>query len=236
VIALVVATVLIAVLDAGDGNQAGPGKNVAGQANGGHEISAPLEGRQTAEFDLVSGTTSVTVHSADLGDKLYQVTTPADGPTLPKTLNQGTAIKLFLTGSGQDGPAAVDVQLNSRVLWKLRITGGAAEHTIDMSAGRLGSLDVAGGATLLEVTLPPPEGTVAVRSSGGANQFVVHAPANVPARVTISGGAGSATIDGAVHNGIASGTVFTPKDWDSSPDRYDVNAVTGVGTLILDRG
>jgi hypothetical protein len=70
--------------------------------------------------------------------------------------------------------------------------------------------------------------------TGGANQFIVHAPANVPARVRIGSGASNVTLDGVRHTGIAPATVFAPGNWDQSRDRYDIDASAGVSTLIVD--
>jgi hypothetical protein len=51
----------------------------------------------------------------------------------------------------------------------------------------------------------------------------------------MAGGAGSATIDGTVHSGIAGGTVYTPDDWDNATDRYLIDNAAGVSSLTLDR-
>jgi hypothetical protein len=130
----------------------------------------------------------------------------------------------------------VDIQLNTRVLWRLRLTGGASELTVNLTNGRVGSIDLAGGATRIELTLPSPAGTVPIRMTGGANQFVVHAPTNVPVRVHIGSGASKVTVDGVAHAGIAPGAVFSPNNWDQAQDRYDIDASAGVATLTVDRG
>jgi hypothetical protein len=57
----------------------------------------------------------------------------------------------------------------------------------------------------------------------------------VPVRVRVGGGAGSATVDGARHNGLSAGTVLTSDGWDAASDRYDVDATAGVSALIVDR-
>jgi hypothetical protein len=236
VIALAVATVLLAVLDAGNKEQTGPGQPVAGQAGSDHTISAPMGDRREADFDLVTGTSAVTVRSADLGGDLYRISTPENGGSVPKVVNQGSTVKLFLSSTGQVGPAAVDIQLNTLVLWRLRLTGGASELTVNLTNGRVGNVDLAGGATRIELTLPAPAGTVPIRMTGGANQFLVHAPTNAPVRVHIGSGASKVTVDGVAHTGIAPGAVFTPNNWDQTQDRYDIDASAGVATLTVDRG
>jgi hypothetical protein len=71
--------------------------------------------------------------------------------------------------------------------------------------------------------------------SGGASEFLVHAPAGVPVRVRLGGGAGSVTVDGANRSGVPGGDVIVPAGWAGDPDRYDVDATAGVSSLVLDR-
>jgi hypothetical protein len=171
----------------------------------------------------------------DLADRLFVITTPVDGNALPSVANDGSRVLLQLVPTGRSGPGAVDVQLNSRVRWFLRLSGGAVDHHVDMSAGRLGGIEVVGGATRIELSLPAPDSTVPVRMTGGANQFVLHLPAGVPARVRVGSGASSVNIDALNRSAIAPGTVFTPAGWDGAARRYDIDAVAGFATMRLDR-
>src|SRR5690348_10119499 len=40
-----------------------------------HSVTAARQGRQSADFSVVSGITAITVRTADIGDDLYRVTT-----------------------------------------------------------------------------------------------------------------------------------------------------------------
>jgi hypothetical protein len=121
------------------------------------------------------------------------------------------------------------------VRWTVRLLGGAVEDTLDFGQGQLAGLDIVGGATRIEVRLPRPQGTVPVRMSGGANQFLLHAPADVPVRVRAGGGAGSVTVDGSTRSGVSAGTVVTQPGWEQATDRYDIDATAGVSALTVDR-
>jgi hypothetical protein len=129
----------------------------------------------------------------------------------------------------------IEIRLNSRVRWTLRLTGGADATTVDMSAGHLAGVEFAAGVTRIRLALPRPDGTVAVRMLAGASEFDVTAPAGVPARVRLGSGAGSVTVDGSTRTGVAQGTVLTPPSWESAADRYDIEAVAGVSRLTLAR-
>jgi hypothetical protein len=142
---------------------------------------------------------------------------------------------VFLHDTGEGGPAAVVVELADSVRWRLQFNGGASHLVVDRASGKLRGVDVAAGIARIELALPRPAGTVPVELSGGASVVALHLPAGVPGRLTIQSGAGSVTIDGESHSGVAAGTDFTPPSWEAARSRYDVVAHAGVATLTLDR-
>lgn len=198
-----------------------------------HSVSAPRNGRDKASFDLVNGTTTVRLRAGDLGDDLFRVATPPGSDILPRPVEEGDRVQLHLVDSGEDGPGSVEITLNSQVRWTLRITGGAAEHVIDMSAGELTGLEILGGATRVELDLPEPDGTVPVKMTGGVNEFIVGTPRGTPVRLRIGSGAAQVVLNGKTHRGIAPGKVFVPARWGHADDRIELDAVAGVGTLTL---
>ena len=112
-------------------------------------------------------------------------------------------------------------------LVQLRLDGGGGSG--------VSTVDFPSGMDTVELSLPQPRGTVPVQVGGGVNRFTVHAPAAVPVQVQAGGGAGSVTVDGQVHTGVGGGTVFAPSTWDSTSDRYDLDATAGVATIVVDR-
>ncbi|MFY1690505.1 hypothetical protein [Plantactinospora sp. WMMB782] len=199
------------------------------------EASAPLDGRAEATFDLVTDTTSVRLGAADLGDLLYRISTPPGANVLPRPEVRTDRVLLHLVPSGTSGPGAVDIELNSRVRWELRFSGGAAERSLDLAGTRLTGVEFVGGSTRIDLTLPAPEGTLAVRMSGGANQFRVRAPAGPPVRVRLASGAGAVTVDGDRRSGIARGTDLTPPGWERADKRFDLDLIAGVALLTVER-
>lgn len=206
--------------------------------NGGgltHTIAAPVDGRTQAELELTTGAATVTVRGADLGDDLFQVTTPDGDAAVPRATIQGDRIAVRATSGSGEGASAVEVQLNSRVTWRLFFLGGARTQNVDLSGGRLAGLEMDRGATRLELTLPKPSATVPIRLRGGLKELLLHAPTGVPTRVKVTKGATNVTLDRLKRSKVSPDTTFTPNGWGEAKARYDVNAAEGIGTVKLDR-
>ncbi|MFI5935876.1 hypothetical protein [Actinoplanes sp. NPDC051494] len=198
-------------------------------------LSAPVSGFDKASFEMVSDTNELKVRSTDLGDDLYRITTPFGGPILPRTAVDDGAVKLFLDQSGRSGTEEVEVLLNQDVRWRITMTGGVKRGTFDLSGGPIDGVDLAGGATRIDLTLPRPDGTLPIRMSGGVNQFEVRADSGVPVRLRTRRGAGQVTFEGRTDDGVAKEASFLSPGWQKSTDRIDVDAVAGIGSLQLDR-
>ena len=194
-----------------------------------HLATAARDGRTSAGFDLIDGAERVTLRAADLGDTLYRITTPDAGAVVPRTDEQDGRVRLRLDGDAE----SVDITLNAAVRWDLRIAGGAQLSTIDLSAGRVGGVDLIGGASRIALTLPRPDGTLSVRMSGGVSLFDVHTAERTPVRVRVGRGAGQVTLDGQRHAGVAAGQTFTPASWAAAVDRVDVDAAAGMSALTV---
>jgi hypothetical protein len=199
-------------------------------------VSEPLGGRTSASFSLDSGATTVSVHTADLGNKLYRAATPDSSGMVPRGTISADSAELRLVPSNEPGSgAAVDLKLSNKVAWNLRLAGGATTETVDLRGIKLSGLRVTGGVGQLEIWLPPPTGQQTVEISGGASGVRLHLPAGTPTQVEARAGAGSLTIDGVVDSGIGAGQVWTPDGWTDEQKRYDVDLLAGVGWLTLDR-
>lgn len=213
------------------------GEEPAGQRPGDEprSVSGRLDGRQDAHFELVGGAERVTVHSADLGEDLYRAETPEGGALVPRVAEEGGRITVNLTSSGGTGVASVDIQLSTKVRWKLTLAGGGLQQTVSFADGRLAALEFTAGSSEIDLTVPRPEGTLPITLSVGAGRLAVHAPPGVPAQIRLAGGAGTVTVDGAVRTGASGGTTMTQPGWAQAADRYDISLTVGVSTVTVDR-
>lgn len=202
-----------------------------------HTVTAAVAGRDAATLDLLSGVTAVTVTAADLGDTLYRVRTPDGGRMVPGVteLDGRFGVQLRDTGNGAPDQGVVTVELNRDVRWTVRFTAGATSNTADLRGLReIGGVEYIGGVSAIELSLPAAKGVVPVRMSGGASTLRIHLPQGRPVRVVAGGGAGSVTIDGTRHDGVAAGAAFQSGDTGAA-DRFEVDNTAGVSSVVVDR-
>lgn len=198
-----------------------------------HLASAGLNGRTEAGFDLVDGASAISLRIGDLGGDLYRISTPSGDGALPRIADRDGRVQLFLDRKpGPNGP--VEILLASRVRWNLRIGGGTKLSTLDLSGAKLGDVDLHGGSDHIVLTLPPPDGTLTVRMTGGVSRFDVHTANLAPVRVRVGSGAGSVVLGGKSHSGVAPGAEFTQARWKDTVNRIDVDAVAGMAKLTVE--
>jgi hypothetical protein len=198
--------------------------------------TGPVDGARTASFELLDGATSVRLRSAAIGDDLYRISVPADAGIRPQVDREGSDVRLRLLPAAGGNSGIVDVVVNEKVGWSLQTLGGAREVRIDMTGGHPSAIHLAGGASLIDLALPRPSANLQVIMAGGVDQFRVRVPSGTPVRVTAASGAGSVTIDGQVHQGVAGGQSFTANGWKDGAAGLDVRAQAGAGAVQVSAG
>jgi hypothetical protein len=176
--------------------------------------------RAASAIDVVGGT-RITVRTADLGADLYRVR-----PEARETDDHGRIRLEVATGP-------VELLLATGVTWDLGLSGPAETRTVDLAQARVNTVALDGGATRLDLRLPKPDGTLAVRLTGGVNQFALHTAGAVPVRVRVGSGAGRVVLAGQSHDGVAAGALFTPDDWSGAGNRIDLDAAAGMAQLTV---
>jgi hypothetical protein len=115
---------------------------------------------------------------------------------------------------------AADVALNASVPWELIFSGGVSRLRADLRDVVLRSLEIARGASDVEVDLPEPQGIVSVRIGGGASKVTIRRPAGVGARVSIEGSS-------VVHGSIAAHGAST------SRNRFEIELGGGASEVTI---
>lgn len=216
--------------------EGGSGGVGAAEAAADQTLTAPLGGRRRADFELVNGLTTFGLRVADIGEDLYRISTPVDSGVTPHPEVLGTRLRLRVAESGRPGTAAVEVVLNSRVTWRLRLVGGVDEQLLDLVAARLTRVELIGGSSRTRLLLPAPAGTLTVRMTGGVHELTISVPGGAPARVRVAAGAGSVAVYESRRDGVAAGELVGSPDWARSADRLYVDLVAGANAVTVEEG
>lgn len=233
VIAVAVAAAAVLTGCSGSIHLAAPGVSNAQSTTLTNTVSVPRGGRASAELDVVSGFTTLSITAAPLGDGLVRVNGKVGFAPLSATLS-GNTVAIANTGAAP-GSDTAQIVLNANVRWRVALDAGDSSALIDLSSTRVDSLEVTQGVSSLVVTLPAQTGTTALMLAAGVSSLNVHTRGNEPVRATLSAGAGNAVIDGVVHTGIAAGSSFASTGWDSARNRVDIECSAGIGALVIDQ-
>jgi hypothetical protein len=201
-----------------------------------HTVSMTVGGRTRASLDVLTGTTVLTVGTANFGPggSLLTVTTPGGTPVpqLSSSDPDGTGNGTLVDLTAPDSPA-VTVTLNSAVSWQIDLDGGASRTDVDLRGGQLSGISFNAGSSLVTLALPRPDGDVPVQMVGGASDFQLSLPAGIPARLTAGGGASEVSLEGQQHTGVAGGSVFTTAGWTPGVTGFDIDATAGVSQITV---
>jgi hypothetical protein len=201
-------------------------------AAGPHTVSMTAGGRTRASLDVLTGTTVLTIGTANFGPggSLLTVTTPAGSPVpqLSASDPDGTGNPTLVDLSAPNAPA-VTVTLNSGVSWHIDLDGGASRTDVDLRGGQLSGIAFNAGSNLVTLALPQPHGSVPVQMIGGASDFQLSLPTGVQARVTAGGGASVVSLEGQQHTGVEGGSA----GWAPSVTGCDIDATAGVSQITV---
>ena len=216
-----------------------PGNAPRAAAAGPHTASLAAAGRSRATLDVATGSTLLTIRSADLGaaGPLLRASTQAGDPPplLRESDADGTSVPgqdPLVTLSAQNA-SAVTVTLNAAVSWQLDLAGGTSRTVADLRGGQVTGISVTAGAGVISLDLARPRGRVAVQLGAGASQLLLSLPGGVPVRVTAANGAGEVSLEGQDHSGVAGGSVFTTPGWAPGTAGLDVDALAGAGRIAV---
>ncbi|GAA0579922.1 hypothetical protein GCM10010172_76110 [Paractinoplanes ferrugineus] len=183
-------------------------------------------------FELTDDVVELNVTSADLGTDTVRFSTPAGSGLRPRLTIGGSTAKLDPNAAAGKGSGRLDVKLNSRVTWAIRMTGGVTTANYDLAGARLRRVDLGGGAARITMDLGKFGGTLPIKMSGGVNTWQITTAEPVPVTVLLRAGGGKVVLDGRTTNGIDKGTRLTGGKGAGGP-ALDIDAVAGLGTLTV---
>ncbi|WP_433376016.1 hypothetical protein ACQPZX_07045 [Actinoplanes sp. CA-142083] len=204
-----------------------------GSSTTGRTVSAPLDNRAKASFELLAGANSVRVTIGELGDDLYRISTPDDAGFVPNPTIRNDDVKLQVSKDGDGTGGEIEVVLAAKVRWQLRFSGYAEKQIIDLSGGQVSGIEMVAAMKQAEVTLAKPSGTVPLKINGAVDKLTLKSPADNPVRIKVGGGAQTVVAGTKTLKDVAAGSTLTPKGWDTA-DRYDVTAGARITALTIE--
>ena len=191
-------------------------------------VTAPLNTAKTGFIDVAGATDLLQLRSADLGTQLFTATAAAGTltPVVQET-PEGPRVNIAVSG-----PGLVEVLVHAGVRWTVRVSGTANRQDVDLRAGALTELELAGGASYAAVSLPAPQSRARVRVTGAIGDLRV-AAGGAPSRLRLNQGASAAVLDESARQEPKPGTTLSAKGWKAAKKRYDVIADVRLGTVTV---
>ncbi|MCO8274111.1 hypothetical protein M1L60_26270 [Actinoplanes sp. TRM 88003] len=184
---------------------------------------------QAGTFDLASNVTELNLELGRPADGPIGVTTPPGSGLNPATSVDGTDVKVTARPTGESGPGRLDVLLDDRITWTIRMNGGVRAAKFVLTGGTVRAVDLTGGADSVYLALPTSSGSLPIRMSGGVREWNIQTEGEVPVRVRADSGAGEVSLYGKRESGIAQNTTLTAGDGSG----LEVTAAAGFGSLAV---
>jgi len=124
-----------------------------------------------------------------------------------------------------------EIDLNDRVPLSLDIDSGASDLFLDLSDLQVTNLDIDTGASSVEVILPEKAGLTSVDIDGGAASLVVRIPEDVAARIKITSGLTSTSIDNERFPRV--GGFYQSNDYDTAENKADIRINMGAASIEI---
>jgi len=206
------------------------------------EVSIPLEHAARARVRVNHGAGRLRVDSSAGAGELvmgtfgggldHQVRQEED--TLKLTMRVPAGVFPSLAFPWMWGPGhALDWSfgLSSEIPLSLDFETGAGEARIDLTDLYVTDLRLQTGASATDLTLPANAGYTRVKIGAGAASVNIRVPSGVAARIRASGALAEIKVDR--NRFPREGGVYQSSDYDTAPNKADVDVDTGVGSITI---
>jgi DNA-binding MarR family transcriptional regulator len=198
------------------------------------EASAPLGGARHGRLELSRGGSNFAIASLPEAELLFRARFEGEVPKI-RTRSGHVVIEYVRSALRflEFRSHTAEIALAKNIPWAIAIRGGASAVRIDARALTIDSIEIAGGASDIDVRLGRASGTAAVRIAGGANNIRVTRPPSVPARVEIAGSASALVIDTLRLGSVGGETDWQSPDYAKATDRFHVEVHGGASNLSV---
>ena len=206
-----------------------------GEEGEGGEFAAPLDLVTKGRLVFERGASAIFIGvSPSMGDLLRA---RLEGPASQVRAQDGTVTvrqrRRRSPSLGRD-ERANEILLNGSIPWEVEVRGGASNLAANLGELKLSSLEIKGGASKVELTLPPPLGTILLRVLGGAEGLTIRRSKGVAARGYVSRGASGLVLDEQRHDAVSAETTLQSPDYEHAAHRYDIEVSGGVSGLAIE--
>ena len=216
------------------GERAGAGAD-AGAADG-VAARAPIGSVEHGTLRFGGGAARLTLRGARIKD-LYRAS--FDGKRPHVTAGANGEVDVQYKGFSWFGVRDISAQLTltTAVPWSVEIRRGVSHLVADLRELVVASIEITGGASESELSLPHPQGTSTLRLSGGASRLVIRRPRGVAAQISVRGGASNLVFDAQQLGAVGGATRLSTPGWDTAPDRWSIELTGGASDLsVLEDG
>jgi hypothetical protein len=131
--------------------------------------------------------------------------------------------------------SAVEIVLHPAVEWTLEIGGGLSRAALDLAAGKVSGIDLAGGCSHVLIDLPPAAAVVPVHVSGGAVHLGLRRPAETGVGLDVAGGIAKLRLDEWSLDAIGGVAQLNAGDVTGGAPHYQLTIAGGACDLSIDR-
>lgn len=192
---------------------------------------------ETARLEFPGGARRLTLR-VDAGmSALYRARFGGPRPAVREEGGTVTIDYPLLTVPGRSGLGrrAADVDLAPRAAWDLALVGVAGMRG-DLAGLELRSLEVAGGATDVDLVLPGPRGVVPIRIRGGASTITLRCTAGAAATLRVGGGVSRLSFGDQRFGAVGGGIRLQTESAGGAADRYEIEIEGGARRLTMSLG
>ncbi|WP_250029447.1 hypothetical protein [Paractinoplanes maris] len=163
-----------------------------------------------------------------------RVASPDGSGVIPDARLDGTSLELTAKpDDDEDGSGRVDVVLDDRITWTVRMEGGVKRGMFAMAGGRVRDFYFEGGADRLELTLPRQQRQIEIRMAGGVRRWHIGTEGEFRIKVKLRKGAGEVDLNGDRDKGVDRGETLRARGSDDDSGGLRIEAVAGIGSLSV---
>jgi DNA-binding MarR family transcriptional regulator len=202
-----------------------------GGGGGGDADRAPIGDVEHGRLRFASGAPRLALRGARIKD-LYRASFAGKRPRVTVGVGGEVEVQYKPSWFGWSEVSA-QMTLTSAVPWAIELRRGVTHLVADLRELQITSIEITGGASESELSLPRPRGTSTLRLTGGASKVTVRRPRGTAAQIAVRGGASNLAFDQQRLGAVGGATRLSTPGWDSAPDRWAIELTGGASELAV---